>query len=77
MTVGCVAGDEETYDEFAELLDDIIDKRHGGYKKVRIKQQARAQLGFFVSFCPHGLFSPPFFPSSRFLTTSFLLFHNS
>lgn len=33
MTVGCVAGDEESYDVFAELLDDIIDKRHGGYKK--------------------------------------------
>ena len=34
MTVGCVAGDEESYDVFAELLDDVIDKRHGGYKKV-------------------------------------------
>ena len=34
MTVGCVAGDEESYDVFAELLDDVIEKRHGGYKKT-------------------------------------------
>merc|ERR1712038_1337890 len=34
MTVGCVAGDEETYDVFAPLLDPIIEKRHNGYKKT-------------------------------------------
>jgi creatine kinase len=33
MTVGCVAGDEESYDVFAELLDEVINKRHGGYPK--------------------------------------------
>ena len=38
MTVGCVAGDEESYDVFGELLDDVIEKRHGGYKKVKKKQ---------------------------------------
>jgi len=32
-TVGCVAGDEETYEVFADLLDPIIEKRHGGYTK--------------------------------------------
>lgn len=32
MTVGCVAGDEETYEVFKELLDPIIQDRHGGYK---------------------------------------------
>lgn len=32
MTVGAVAGDEETYDVFKELLDPIIQDRHGGYK---------------------------------------------
>ncbi|KAJ8290350.1 hypothetical protein GJAV_G00011740 [Gymnothorax javanicus] len=32
MTVGCVAGDEETYDVFRELLDPVIEDRHGGYK---------------------------------------------
>ncbi|EDO46231.1 predicted protein [Nematostella vectensis] len=34
MTVGCVAGDEESYDVFAELLDPVIELRHGGYKKT-------------------------------------------
>ena len=34
MTVGCVAGDEETYDVFDELLDPIIEQRHGGFKKA-------------------------------------------
>ena len=34
MTVGCVAGDEESYDVFGDLLDPVIDKRHGGYSKV-------------------------------------------
>ncbi|XP_033647574.1 creatine kinase, flagellar-like [Asterias rubens] len=33
MTVGVVAGDEETYDAFAELLDPVISARHSGYAK--------------------------------------------
>lgn len=33
MTVGCVAGDEETYDVFADLFDPVIEKRHNGYTK--------------------------------------------
>ncbi|XP_070559688.1 creatine kinase, flagellar-like isoform X2 [Ptychodera flava] len=33
MTVGCVAGDEESYEVFADLLDPVIDARHGGYGK--------------------------------------------
>ena len=33
MTVGMVAGDEESYDTFADLFDPVIDTRHGGYKK--------------------------------------------
>ncbi|XP_040189156.1 creatine kinase B-type [Rana temporaria] len=32
MTVGAVAGDEECYDVFSDLLDPIIEDRHGGYK---------------------------------------------
>lgn len=32
-TVGCVAGDEETYNVFAALLDPVIEARHNGYKK--------------------------------------------
>jgi len=31
MTVGCVAGDEETYETFKDFMDKIIDARHGGY----------------------------------------------
>ncbi|CAD5118178.1 DgyrCDS6908 [Dimorphilus gyrociliatus] len=31
MTVGCVAGDEESYEVFKELFDPVIDGRHGGY----------------------------------------------
>ena len=33
LTVGAVAGDEESYDTFAELFDPIIEERHGGFKK--------------------------------------------
>ncbi len=32
MTVGCVAGDEESYEVFKELFDPIISDRHSGYK---------------------------------------------
>jgi len=32
MTVGCVAGDEESYEVFADFFDKIIDERHNGYK---------------------------------------------
>ena len=32
MTVGCVAGDEESYVVFKDLFDPIISDRHGGYK---------------------------------------------
>ena len=34
--VGCVAGDEETYTVFSDLLDKVIDTRHNGYTKVYI-----------------------------------------
>ncbi|EDO46975.1 predicted protein [Nematostella vectensis] len=32
-TVGLVAGDEESYDTFAELFDPVIEERHSGFKK--------------------------------------------
>ena len=35
-TVGMVAGDEESYDVFADLFDPVIDERHGGYPKSAI-----------------------------------------
>merc|ERR1712119_54913 len=34
MTVGCVAGDEESYDVWADLFDPVISDRHNGYKKT-------------------------------------------
>lgn len=34
MTVGCVAGDEESYKVFALLFDPVIEARHNGYKKT-------------------------------------------
>merc|ERR1712212_34549 len=33
MTVGCVAGDEESYDVWADMFDPIISDRHNGYAK--------------------------------------------
>jgi creatine kinase len=33
MTVGAVAGDEESYDVWADMFDPIIEDRHNGYKK--------------------------------------------
>ncbi|KAK2083730.1 hypothetical protein P7K49_038966 [Saguinus oedipus] len=32
MTVGCVAGDKESYEVFKDLFDPIIEEQHGGYK---------------------------------------------
>ena len=43
MTVGCVAGDEETYEVFKELLDPIISDRHSGYKST---DKHRTDLNF-------------------------------
>jgi len=34
MTVGCVAGDEESYEVFADLFDPVIEARHNGFKKT-------------------------------------------
>jgi creatine kinase len=34
MTVGMVAGDEESYELFADLFDPVIEARHNGYKKT-------------------------------------------
>ncbi|XP_026554341.1 creatine kinase B-type [Pseudonaja textilis] len=31
-TVGCVAGDEDSYVTFCDLFDPVIEDRHGGYK---------------------------------------------
>lgn len=34
MTVGCVAGDEESYDVFADLFDPVIEGRFNGFSKT-------------------------------------------
>ena len=34
MIVGCVAGDEETYETFSDLFDPVIEKRFNGFKKT-------------------------------------------
>ena len=34
LTVGAVAGDEESYETFADLFDAIIEERHNGFKKT-------------------------------------------
>lgn len=36
VTVGMVAGDEESYEVFAELFDPVIDSRHAGYPKSAV-----------------------------------------
>ena len=36
MTVGMVAGDEESYQVFADLFDPVIEARHNGYKKTDV-----------------------------------------
>lgn len=38
MTVGCVAGDEETYEVFADLFDPVIEGRFNGFKKTDMHQ---------------------------------------
>ncbi|XP_036436015.1 creatine kinase, muscle a [Colossoma macropomum] len=43
MTVGCVAGDEESYEVFKDLLDPVISDRHGGYKAT---DKHRTDLNF-------------------------------
>jgi len=63
MTVGCVAGDEETYEVFKEFLDDVIDKRHAGYAK-----DAKHQTDLDPSHLVGGDFDPKYVLSSRVRT---------
>ena len=34
MAVGCVAGDEESYEVFKEFFDQVIEAKHNGYKMI-------------------------------------------
>ena len=54
MTVGCVAGDEESYSTFADLFDPVIEKRFNGFKKTDSHktdlayQKLKGELKFFI-----------------------------
>ena len=63
VTVGCVAGDEESYEVFKDFFDPVIDRRHGGYKadakhKTDLNWQ-NLKGGIIILFCskwqPYGL----------------------
>merc|ERR1719327_2526783 len=43
-TVGMTAGDEESYQTFAELFDPVISARHGGYDHVNNRQPTNMDL---------------------------------
>lgn len=34
MTIGCLAGDDESYEVFADFFDLVVEARHNGYKKT-------------------------------------------
>ena len=58
MTVGCVAGDEDSYETFAEFFDEIIDKRHNGYAKdAKHKTDLYDNLTMDAPFDPEYVFS--------------------
>jgi creatine kinase len=58
MTVGCVAGDEDSYETFAEFFDPIIEGRHGGYKKTDMhKTDLSDALVMDAPFDPEYVFS--------------------
>jgi len=63
MTVGCVAGDEETYETFAEFFDEVISQRHGGYGKDA-KHKTDLNAGNLIG----GDFDPDFVLSCRVRT---------
>ena len=48
MTVGAVAGDEESYELFAPLFDKIISARHGGYGKWQRLRESFKYINFMV-----------------------------
>ena len=48
MTVGCVAGDEESYEVFKEFFDPVIEARHNGYKQCSEMLQKQPVLLTFL-----------------------------
>merc|ERR1719431_2109590 len=63
MTVGCVAGDEESYEVFADLLDPVIDARHNGYGK-----DAKHKTDLNPANLKGGVFDDKYVLSSRVRT---------
>lgn len=63
FTVGCVAGDEESYDTFKEFFDVIVDKRHGGYAP-----NAKHKTDLDWTKLKGGDFDPKYVLSSRVRT---------
>ncbi|GAB1286789.1 Creatine kinase U-type, mitochondrial [Apodemus speciosus] len=56
-TVGMVAGDEETYEVFAELFDPVIQERHNGYDPRTMKHTtdldaSKIRSGYFDESLP-------------------------
>jgi len=63
MTVGAVAGDEESYETFKELLDPIIERRHNGYKPTD-----KHSTDLDSSKIKNGNFDPKYVLSARVRT---------
>merc|ERR1712168_992942 len=63
MTIGCVAGDEESYEVFADLLDPVIDGRHNGCGK-----DAKHKTDLNPDNLKGGLFDEKYVLSSRVRT---------
>ena len=61
--MGVVAGDEDSYTAFADLMDPIIDERHNGYKKTDMH---KTELD--ASKIKGGIFDDKYVLSSRVRT---------
>ena len=62
-TVGVVAGDEDSYTAFADLMDPIIEERHNGYKKTDMHK-----TDLDASKIKGGIFDDKYVLSSRVRT---------
>ncbi|KAF6714748.1 Creatine kinase S-type, mitochondrial [Oryzias melastigma] len=63
-TVGCVAGDEESYEVFAELFDPVIKDRHNGYDPRTMTHPTDLD----ASKITNGMFDEKYVLSSRVRT---------
>ncbi|XP_023699003.1 creatine kinase, mitochondrial 2a (sarcomeric) [Paramormyrops kingsleyae] len=63
-TVGMVAGDEETYEVFADIFDPVIKDRHNGYDPRRMKHPTDLDSSKITS----GMFDDRYVLSSRVRT---------